>query len=432
MDFGERKTVSLRGSKKSAPKSRAEVLAEARARRQKREETERPVLAATAVQKRTRGFLQRRRLGRTLRAALTAAIDAGDAASTVEVRLTLLFKVDAWRDGDEVAAEHALARLLADPPAPPSVESDAWRLRCARLLPIACAAAGAGGAAATALLVRLCGAEGGSMHRTVLTDAATPLFRALARRLAADDTDDISGLVALGRAAAGADDARPDPQRLASFVETLRPPFLLSRPPARRAALAALLTGWRLEARSRLLEALAPSLGAWSRAHQIDLAGGAHEAAAMVLESLEVLLDGGGLDWRAGGWAGGRPRLTTEAELGAVMDTQLEQWSRQLGLNAADALLLLLRNKWDAAAAAAAAEPAATDGVSHQQPRPTLPSDAHVEGRKHRGLLHPQHRPCRVRRAPLLPPEHARWHHHNGLPRRHQRTAGECAGEGVA
>ena len=30
------------------------------------------------------------------------------------------------------------------------------------------------------------------------------------------------------------------------------------------------------------------------RAHQIDLAGGAHEAAALVLESLEVLLDGGG------------------------------------------------------------------------------------------------------------------------------------------
>ena len=321
----DRKKVSLRGSKQSAPKSRAEVLAE-RARRQRL--SERPADAQPRP-KGTRGFLQRRRLGRTLRAALAAAVDAGD---VVEVRLTLLFKVDAWRAGDEALAERALARLLADPPAPPSVESDAWRLRCARLLPIACAAAGAGGAAATALLVRLCGAEGGSMHRTVLCDAAAPLFRALARRLAADDTEDISGLVALGRAAAGADDPRPDPQRLASFVETLQPPFLLSRPPARRAALAALLTGWRLEARSRLLEALAPSLGAWSRAHQIDLAGGAHEAAAMVLESLEVLLDGGGLDWRAGGWAGGRPRLTTEAELGAVMDAQLEQWSRQLGL----------------------------------------------------------------------------------------------------
>ena len=176
--------------------------------------------------------------------------------------MTLLFKVDAGAPATR-RWPSARARPLADPPAPPR-STHAWRRR-ARLLPIACAAAGAGGAAATALLVRLCGADGGSMHRTVLTDAATPLFRALARRLAADDTDDISGGAALGRAAAGADDPRLL-AALASFVETLQP--LLSRP--RRAALAALLTGWRPEARSRLLEALAPSLGAWSRAHQID------------------------------------------------------------------------------------------------------------------------------------------------------------------
>ena len=150
---------------------------------------------------------------------------------------------------------------------------------------------------------------------------------------AADDTDDISGLVALGRAAAGADDPRPDPQRLASFVETLQPPFLLSRPPARRAALAALLTGWRLEARSRLLEALAPSLGAWSRARQIDLAGGAHEAAALVLESLEVLLDGGGLDWRAAGEVrlspAGRQRCEALCELAPQTPNLKKQLDRR-------------------------------------------------------------------------------------------------------
>jgi hypothetical protein len=145
------------------------------------------------------------------------------------------------------------------------------------------------------------------------------------------------------------------PALCTTLVQRLPPERLLSMPPpsSARGVVRALYGGLSGAARRHVEASLAAELARPARASGLSIEGQVHEAAAVLLGALIACVDGGGADWRRDGWIEGRPRLLRPEDLSALMSATVERMRQQAQVaggatpSSADALLLLLRARWD-------------------------------------------------------------------------------------
>ena len=431
--FDEGKGISLGGRKGSA-RERATLLESARQARRQRAVAAAPSKSAAALGRCLRGWFARRRAAALLRASLVEAVQRSAAPDAVERRsltrrLCLLRRLRTLpREEDEQLIEASCERLLSA--APPLGDGPSGADWCACAAPGATAAflrraslllpvlVGQPGEAAGRLLFSICGLaeaesatppfwaaccrDGGQrQQRALLLGAAPSLLPALAAALfvaprdrgggaapdgaAPDGTRHALRLVRLCRAALGvsADDAPGStggtgvaaPALFELTVSSLPLVSWLGMAPLhtpRHAVLRAFFAAWSEKAWRTLEHALASWVKGWLLRAGLDAGLQSHAAAQLLAELVAVCARGEGADWRAGGWAEGRPRRLSEADLDSLLQAQVARLCRRCPwLSVANASALLLRCRWslekaaaDADADASAGAGAATDGMA--------------------------------------------------------------------
>ena len=270
--------------------------------------------------------------------------------------------------------------------------------RMQRLLPAVLYVAGqCGDASAVSLVTALCSPSGGipqwasccqgrgaQLARDLLHSAAPSILNALAcwllppadRHTVASATSGYTSGYTSGGAGGSAPEVSVSLERLGalcrvaldapstassapalctSLVQRLPPELLLSMPPppSARGAVRALFGGLSGAARRHVEASLAAELARPARASGLSIEGQVHEAAAVLLGALIACVDGAGADWRRDGWIEGRPRLLRPEDLSALTSATVERMRQQAQVaggstpSSADALLLLLRARWD-------------------------------------------------------------------------------------
>lgn len=358
--FDNGKKVSLGGRRGKEVKSRAEILQEAKAKRQQRSAITAPAKAATKLQQHARGLLTRLRLSITVlqhAAELAIASVESESHSTSNLMHAAVRQLGLlWANG---SCSHqwppAKATRLVGAFSGVALRDTAWRVstpsdigwvrRHARLLPALLDASTHGSGDAAALACELC-LPRSPAARELLTGAAAPILTVFSRMLHAD-ADAIPSAHSASRVASLArallEDAvtgQPAPPPVVALVLYHVPPVtFLVRPPTteRRAALKTLFGGLSAPTRRALEESLATTIARPGGLLSATLGEGVkiHEAAGVCVDALLACVDGVGADWRRGGWEEGKPRLLKHDELAALMASQVQR--TLLSLTAASA-----------------------------------------------------------------------------------------------